>query len=436
MPQHAYGRDALADVVELNLLLISAYSRSAHGIALPSAITETSQQINSAASWQDRAEHWRLRTLPLAEQTFALLRHPGKVLGRQIFDYNTTSLYHIAPAGGARTPTPEMELMALVGRARGGTRVHANSSAAGDHYLEAVVVDTKLALLLLNSAATALDLQLDIAAGSHQVASAVVLDASSLRPLAIQASDGGWGCELPAQSVAAVTFEQHGQRASAFAKEVVTTEALPPASAIMQLIARNQTTLAIDLKAPAESNAADRVWHTLTVGVRGWLENATMKATIPCDVGDAQTIRWARPGTLAKAPLNASCTPRAEADGVRVSLEWQPPQNLGGATEDAHFVLAVLSTHQEVTLSKTDDDWVAWRCRSDEDCQLAGQCQRSTGVCACDAAWTGVNCSQLALQPAPAQPAFKRATSSSWGGSVVQDRDGLFHMFASEFTDH
>jgi len=95
VPQHAYGRDALADVVELNLLLISAYSRAAHGIALPSAITETSQQIDSVASWQDRAEHWRLRTFPLAEQTFALLRHPGKVLSRQIFDYNTTSLFHV-----------------------------------------------------------------------------------------------------------------------------------------------------------------------------------------------------------------------------------------------------------------------------------------------------------------------------------------------------
>ena len=170
--------------------------------------------------------------------------------------------------------------MALVGRARGGTRVHTNSSTAGGHYLEAVVIDSKLVLLLLNNAATALDLQLNIAAGSHQVASAVVLDASSLRPLAVQASDGGWGCELPAQSVAAVTFEQHGQQETAFTKEIVTTEALPSASAIMQPIARNQTSLAVDLKAPAESSAAGPVRHTLTVGFRGWLENATMKATI------------------------------------------------------------------------------------------------------------------------------------------------------------
>ena len=66
-------------------------------------------------------------------------------------------------------------------------------------------------------------------------------------------------------------------------------------------------------------------------------------------------VFWTRPGTLAKAPLNASCIPRAEADGVRVSLEWQPPQNLG-ATEDAHFVLAVLSKHEEVTLLKADDE--------------------------------------------------------------------------------
>ena len=83
-------------------------------------------------------------------------------------------------------------------------------------------------------------------------------------------------------------------------------------------------------------------------------------------------------------------------------------------------------------------------CASAADCALNGVC--SAGACACDAAWDSapgarLGCSSLALLPAPRGGGLHSLdggrNTSSWGGSVLQDEaTGLWHMFASELTQH
>ena len=83
-------------------------------------------------------------------------------------------------------------------------------------------------------------------------------------------------------------------------------------------------------------------------------------------------------------------------------------------------------------------------CTTSADCALNGICLSST--CACDPAWDSVDgarlgCSALALQPAVRGAGLHTVdggrNTSSWGGSVLQDEaTGLWHMFASEITEH
>jgi hypothetical protein len=79
-------------------------------------------------------------------------------------------------------------------------------------------------------------------------------------------------------------------------------------------------------------------------------------------------------------------------------------------------------------------------CVTDEHCSLNGKCRN--GTCACAAGWEGDWCQRLQLLPA-AQFAGKMdfdassgANISSWGGSVLLDRDGLYHMFSAEMSGH
>jgi len=78
-----------------------------------------------------------------------------------------------------------------------------------------------------------------------------------------------------------------------------------------------------------------------------------------------------------------------------------------------------------------------WCCATDADCQLNGECLQ--GLCVCDPAWGKADCSELQLLPSPAAPAYPPPklfnVTSSWGGSVVRDDDGKYHMFVSEFAE-
>lgn len=81
-------------------------------------------------------------------------------------------------------------------------------------------------------------------------------------------------------------------------------------------------------------------------------------------------------------------------------------------------------------------------CSTDDDCNLNGVCDASSGSCACAGEWSGDTCGLLNLEPARPPPGsgLFSAVNSSWGGSIIQDPqpagDGVYHMFASRFAGH
>ena len=84
-----------------------------------------------------------------------------------------------------------------------------------------------------------------------------------------------------------------------------------------------------------------------------------------------------------------------------------------------------------VTSSSTAKPHGGGACTRDDDCQLNGACVG--GACACDAAWTGHNCSYLNSFPS-AGSAYRNHSTSSWGGrATLNPADGLYHAFFSEF---
>lgn len=79
----------------------------------------------------------------------------------------------------------------------------------------------------------------------------------------------------------------------------------------------------------------------------------------------------------------------------------------------------------------------------DEECSLNGiSVAAADGSCECECVpeWTGDDCGQLNLLPAPPRGlgGFDEAGNSSWGGSIIQDPDdsGLWHMFLSRMAGH
>jgi hypothetical protein len=84
-------------------------------------------------------------------------------------------------------------------------------------------------------------------------------------------------------------------------------------------------------------------------------------------------------------------------------------------------------------------------------CSFAGVCV--IGRCVCDVGWKGVWCEQLDLLPATRDPGshstpwiapgslgYNRLSdagnwTSSWGGAVVRDDSGQYHMWVNELTN-
>ena len=71
----------------------------------------------------------------------------------------------------------------------------------------------------------------------------------------------------------------------------------------------------------------------------------------------------------------------------------------------------------------------AWECSNDLSCQLNGKC--ISGKCVCEAAWKGLNCSEVALLPTTDKAGIKLKVNSTWGGSVIKDNSGKYHMYAA-----
>lgn len=63
-------------------------------------------------------------------------------------------------------------------------------------------------------------------------------------------------------------------------------------------------------------------------------------------------------------------------------------------------------------------------------CSLNGICS-SAGTCSCDLGWRGTDCSALNLGPAAASNGYRQPGVSSWGGSVIHDGKGTYHMFVA-----
>jgi len=72
-------------------------------------------------------------------------------------------------------------------------------------------------------------------------------------------------------------------------------------------------------------------------------------------------------------------------------------------------------------------------CSTDEDCNLNGRCIDK--VCKCDPGWTLETCSWIKFKPAKLNAGYRNSTAASWGGSVFQGRDGLYHLYVSQMTN-
>ena len=78
-------------------------------------------------------------------------------------------------------------------------------------------------------------------------------------------------------------------------------------------------------------------------------------------------------------------------------------------------------------------------CTDDMHCSLNGQCVNNK--CRCDAAWQGPACDRLVILPTDrTKPAAayggdaQLPNVSSWGGGVVRDDEGVWHLWVSEFA--
>eukprot|EP01082_Thalassiosira_pseudonana_P008057 g7083.t1 g7083 contig23:1820461-1821048(+) len=71
-------------------------------------------------------------------------------------------------------------------------------------------------------------------------------------------------------------------------------------------------------------------------------------------------------------------------------------------------------------------------CNSGFDCSLAGVCT-SQGTCQCDPWADGADCSYLKFQPVDkSRIGYPNEHHTSWGGSIVQASDGMYHLYISE----
>lgn len=89
-------------------------------------------------------------------------------------------------------------------------------------------------------------------------------------------------------------------------------------------------------------------------------------------------------------------------------------------------------------------------CFDDLHCSLNGKCNQATGVCICEPAWKGLNCSTLVIEPgtrnsglrmiqvpAAGPPGTIPGNTSTWGGAALYDpRYKRWFMWATELKGH
>eukprot|EP01052_Picozoa_sp_SAG31_P001021 SAG31_NODE_33_length_32018_cov_69.763088_5_plen_456_part_00 len=90
------------------------------------------------------------------------------------------------------------------------------------------------------------------------------------------------------------------------------------------------------------------------------------------------------------------------------------------------WVTALYPAAQAAALQSTSEDiaWPEiWSCRSNVDCRFNGQCNHTTRACMCSPGWRGPTCAALRLGVTPRNAGFQHENSSSWGGSIMIERD-------------
>ena len=77
-------------------------------------------------------------------------------------------------------------------------------------------------------------------------------------------------------------------------------------------------------------------------------------------------------------------------------------------------------------------------CADTTACSYNGECV--SGQCKCDPEWAGEHCELLNLLPASPGAGLNTKDAggdvSSWGATALQDDNGKWHMWASEFVNH
>ena len=98
-------------------------------------------------------------------------------------------------------------------------------------------------------------------------------------------------------------------------------------------------------------------------------------------------------------------------------------------------VLLLLLAVRQSAADRVEDVQCAAKCTSDLDCSLNGACNVGSGICACNAAWTGPCCAALNLLPVSSRAfGYRHENTSTWGGNIIQDAQSLYHMWIAEMA--
>eukprot|EP00536_Pseudo-nitzschia_multiseries_P010338 jgi/Psemu1/25625/gm1.25625_g len=209
---------------------------------------------------------------------------------------------------------------------------------------------------------------------------------------------------------------------------------------------------------------------------------AIMFRSLPAAIVATTVVLW---WILAFPNANANANANANTNSLGAAATSRKSRPLGAATETEEPV-AVGDSAIGDPANDDDDDAYSDHCTTSADCAFNGECIKTAtatataiagdsdagsnadvadpdnfkqqqqqqqqqprsrphridpeapGVCGCFPGWKGRTCEVLDLLPVDPQRIGLRLPdrdSSTWGGSVVYDRDdGLYHMFASEIV--
>ena len=78
-------------------------------------------------------------------------------------------------------------------------------------------------------------------------------------------------------------------------------------------------------------------------------------------------------------------------------------------------------------------------CKDMSDCSYNGICNTTTNTCSCFMQWKGNHCAELNIIPGSKDAGLRIVDKdgsrlSTWGGPVVRDSNGTYHMIAAEIT--